>query len=50
MADSSGNPRSVADVVGLCGTLAFAQGDYDQAAARLKEASTGTGYWAMSHH
>jgi hypothetical protein len=26
-------------VVGLCGTLAFAQGDYDQASARLKEAS-----------
>jgi predicted ATPase len=25
VADRSGNPRSVADVVGLCGTLAFAQ-------------------------
>ena len=39
VADRSGNPRSVADVVGLCGTLAFAQGDYEQASARLKEAS-----------
>jgi predicted ATPase/class 3 adenylate cyclase len=39
VADRSGNPRSVADVVGLCGTLAFAQGDYGQASARLKEAS-----------
>lgn len=39
VADRSGNPRSVADVVGLCGTLAFAQGDFDQAAARHKEAS-----------
>jgi tetratricopeptide (TPR) repeat protein len=39
VADRSGNPRSVADVVGLCGTLAFAQGDYGEASARLKEAS-----------
>jgi predicted ATPase/class 3 adenylate cyclase len=39
VADRSGNARSVADVVGLCGTLAFAQGDYAQASARLKEAS-----------
>src|SRR5215212_1550890 len=39
VADRNGNPRSVADVVGLSGTLAFAQGDYDQASARLKEAS-----------
>jgi predicted ATPase/class 3 adenylate cyclase len=39
VADCNGNPRSVADVVGLSGTLAFAQGDYDQASARLKEAS-----------
>ncbi|MDF2760757.1 MAG: hypothetical protein K0S99_3392, partial [Thermomicrobiales bacterium] len=38
-ADRSGNPRSVADVVGLCGTLAFAQGDYEQASARHKESS-----------
>ncbi len=36
VADRSGNPRSVADVVGLSGTLAFAQGDYDQASARLR--------------
>src|SRR5215218_3375548 len=28
VADRSGNPRSIADVVGLCGTLTFAQGDY----------------------
>jgi tetratricopeptide (TPR) repeat protein len=39
VADRSGNPRSVADVVGLCGTLAFAQGDYAQASLRFKEAS-----------
>src|SRR5215210_4134271 len=39
VADRSGNPRSVADVVGLGGTLAFAQGDYTGASARLKEAS-----------
>jgi len=39
VADHSGNPRSVADVVGLSGTLAFAQGDYGQASARLTEAS-----------
>lgn len=39
VADRSGNPRSVADVVGLCGTLAFAQGDYEQASARHKESS-----------
>src|ERR687898_1022472 len=39
VADRSGNPRSVADVIGLCGTLAFAQGDYEQASARHKESS-----------
>jgi predicted ATPase/class 3 adenylate cyclase len=39
VADRSGNPRSVADVVGLCGTLAFAREDYDQASALLEEAS-----------
>jgi tetratricopeptide (TPR) repeat protein len=39
VADRSSNQRSVADVVGLCGTLAFAQGAYDEAAARHKEAS-----------
>jgi predicted ATPase/class 3 adenylate cyclase len=39
VAGRSGNPRSVSDVVGLCGTLAFAQGDYAQASLRFKEAS-----------
>jgi predicted ATPase/class 3 adenylate cyclase len=38
VAERTGNPRSVADVVGLCGTLAFAQGNYGEASARLREA------------
>ena len=39
VAERSGNPRSVADAIGLRGTLAFAQGNYERAAAELKDAS-----------
>ena len=39
VAGRSGNPRSVADAIGLSGTLAFARGDYEQASTRFKEAS-----------
>ena len=39
VAERSCNPRSVADAIGLRGTLAFARGDYERAAAELKDAS-----------
>jgi predicted ATPase len=38
-AERSGNPRSVADAIGLRGTLAFARGDYARATGALKDAS-----------
>ena len=39
VAERSGNPRSVADAIALRGTLAFARGDSERAAAGHKEAS-----------
>lgn len=39
VAERSGNPRSVADAMGLLGTLAFARGDYATATAEFSDAS-----------